>query len=122
MNKKQIKKAFNKGYTPLDVAKMQAIAKREAQKLEKEATEKAFIDMLAIPCAVLAFDYWNKTAKKRIPEFVKEVVSLYESIQVGAVTREEIIEEFERNAGVTLEAEWYRTKEEVSNETNRSIN
>lgn len=116
MNKKQMKRAFKKGIPPLDVAKMQAIAKHQAEKMEKQASEKAFIDMLAVPCAVLAFDYWNKTAKKRIPEFVKEVVSLYESIQVGAVTREEIIEEFEKNSGIKLEAEWYRAKEEATSQ------
>lgn len=110
--KQQLKKAFNKGLTPLEVAQMKAIARHHAEKMEKEATEKAFVDMLAVPCAVLAFDYWQKSAKKRIPEFIKEVVSLYESIQVGAVTREEIVETFEELAGVKLEAEWYKNREE----------
>lgn len=110
--KQQLKKAFNKGFTPLEVEHMKEIARKQAEKLEKEATEKAFVDMLAVPCAVLAYDYWQKSAKKRIPEFIKEVVSLYESIQVGACTREEIVETFEELAGVKLEAEWYKLRKE----------
>lgn len=117
--RKRIRKAIQNGYSPIDVAKMQAIARTEAKKMEQEATEIAFVDMLAVPCSVLAFDYWPKSAKKKMPEFIKEVVSLYESIQVGAVTREEIIEEFEKNSGIKLEAEWYRAKEEANNERNK---
>lgn len=109
---KRMKQAFKKGMTPLEIAQMQAIAKSAAVKMEKEATEKAFVDMLAIPCAVLAFDFWQKSAKKRMPGFIKEVVSLYESIQVGAVTREELIETFEELSGLKLEAEWYKARNE----------
>lgn len=116
MNKKTMKKAFKNGYSPLDVAKMQAIAKHAAIERINEAREEAFIDMLMIPCAVLAFDYWQKTAKKRIPDFVKEVVSLYESIEVGAVTRAEILQTFEELSGMKLEKEW----RELRNETERN--
>lgn len=112
MNKKTMKKAFKNGYSPLDVAKMQAIAKHAAEDKMKEAKEEAFIDMLMIPCAVLAFDYWQKSAKKRIPDFVKEVVSLYESIEVGAVTRAEILETFEELSGMKLEREWREIRNE----------
>ena len=112
MKKNTMKKAFKKGFTPLDVARMQAIAKHAAEDKMKEAREEAFIDMLAIPCAVLAFDYWQKTAKKKMPEFIREVVSLYESIEVGAVTRSEIIETFEELSGINLEREWRKERNE----------
>lgn len=108
----QNKRAFKQGLTPLEVARMRAIAYNAAKEMQIEATETAFVDMLAIPCAVLAFDYWQKSAKKRMPEFIKEVVSLYESIQVGAVTREEIVQTFEELSGCKLEAEWYKAKDE----------
>ena len=113
MNKKTMKKAFKNGYSPLDVAKMQAIAKHAAEDKMKEAKEEAFIDMLMIPCAVLAFDYWQKSAKKRIPDFVKEVVSLYESIEVGAVSRAEILQTFEELSGMKLEREWRKQRNET---------
>lgn len=114
MNAKQkrVKQALKKGMTPLEIAQMQAIARKHALMMEKEATEKAFVDMLIVPCAVIAFDYWQKSAKKRMPAFIKEVVSLYESIQVGAVTREEIIETFEELSGLQLEAEWYKARKD----------
>lgn len=112
MNKKTMKKAFKNGYSPLDVAKMQAIAKHAAIERINEAREEAFIDMLMIPCAVLAFDYWQKTAKRKMPDFVKEVVSLYESIEVGAVSRAEILETFEELSGMKLEREWRKIRNE----------
>lgn len=110
--KRRMKQAFKKGMTPLEVAQMQAIAKSAAVNMEREATEKAFVDMLIVPCAIIAFDYWQKSAKKRMPAFIKEVVSLYESIQVGAVTREEIVQTFEELSGMKLETEWYKLRED----------
>lgn len=62
--KNMMKKAYKNGHSPLDVARMQAIARAEAKRMEAEASEIAFIDMLAIPCAVLAFDYWPKSATR----------------------------------------------------------
>lgn len=116
--KKRIKKALRNGYTPLDIARMQAIARTEAKKMESEAIEKAFVDMLIVPCAVLAFDYWPKSAKKKMPDFIKQVVSLSESIQVGAVTREEIVQTFEELSGMQLEATWLEFKGEKDGRSN----
>jgi len=112
MNKKKMKQAFKRGYTPLEVAQIQAIARKESLMLESRLSEKTFVDMLIIPCAVLAFDYWQKSADKRMPEFIKQVVSLYESMQVGAVTREEIVETFEELSKMNLETEWTKIRRE----------
>ena len=60
-------------------------------------------------------NYEQKSAKiseKRIPDFVKEVVSLYESIEVGAVSRAEILETFEELSGMKLEREWREIRNE----------
>lgn len=115
MNKKQqrIKRAIQNGYSPLDVAKMQAIAKHQAERMMGQAREEAFLDMLLIPVQVLAFDYWSKTAKKKMPEYIKEVLSLYDSVQAGAVTREELNEEFKNLCGIDLIEEWNRLREET---------
>lgn len=112
VNKKKMKQAFKRGYTPLEVAQIQAIARKESLILESRLSEKTFVDMLIIPCAVLAFDYWQKSADKRMPEFIKQVVSLYESMQVGAVTREEIVETFEELSRMNLETEWTKIRRE----------
>jgi hypothetical protein len=110
MNKRNIKRAIKNGHTPLDVAKMQAIANHSAEKMMKKAKKEAFVEMLMIPCAVLAFDFWQNSAKKRMPEFIKQVVCLYESIEVGAVTREEILETFKELSGMELVEEWSKNE------------
>jgi hypothetical protein len=80
----------------------------------KEKLRTAFVDMLIVPCAVSAFDYWHRSAKKKMPEFIKQVVSLSESIQVGAVTREEIVQTFEEISRMQLEATWLKIKRRES--------
>jgi len=65
MNKSQIqmKKAMKMGMSPIDIAHMKEIARKEAARMEQEAIEKSFIFMLAIPTMVLAFDYWQQGRK-----------------------------------------------------------
>lgn len=53
--------------------------KKNITKNDKEATEKAFLYMLAIPLNVLASKYWKKSAKKRLPKFIEEVIGMYEA-------------------------------------------
>ena len=62
--KKQINAARKKGLSPLELAQMKAIAKKHAESMEQEATEKAFVLMLAIPCLILGEDYWKKKRKR----------------------------------------------------------
>ena len=44
--------------------------------------------MIVIPTNVLINDYWQKTAKKRIPIFVEEGMNLYQALSDGHVSRE----------------------------------
>ena len=73
MNKarKQHIKARNMGMSNVDLLKIKESAKKAAQTMEKEATEKAFLYMLAIPLNVLFNDYWKKSAKKRAQSLLK---------------------------------------------------
>ena len=41
--------------------------------------------MLVIPTNVLIADYWEKSAKKRIPKFVEDCINLYEAFLQGTV-------------------------------------
>ena len=113
MNKmqQQMRKAKQKGYTPLDVLKMKEIARKQAELMEKEAIEKAFLFMLAIPLNVLVNDYWSKTAKRKAPKFIEDVASLYESVQAGAVSCDDLAALLDEYAGVKIEAEWLKRKE-----------
>ena len=114
MNKvqQQMKKAKKQGLTPLDVLRMKEIAKKQAAIMETEAKEKAFLYMLAIPLNVLFNDYWAKSAKKKAPKFIEEVIKLYEAVQDGQVSDEELAELLDDLAGVKIEAEWLKMKEE----------
>lgn len=112
MNKAQIqmKKAKQKGLSPLELAQMKAIAKKEADRMVQEAEERAFVMLLALPAMVLENDYWNKSAKKRIPRFIGDVASLYESYKMGCVTDDDIMEFLRDWAGIDIEAEWNKKK------------
>ena len=58
--------------------------------------------MIVIPTNVLINDYWQKTAKKRIPQFVDDCLSLYQSWSSGAVTMDEMQKLTEEYAGIKL--------------------
>lgn len=111
-----MKKAKKKGLTPLEVLHMQEIAKREALKMENEAIEKSFLFMLAIPLNVLVNDYWPKSAKKRAPKFIDDVISLYESVQDGVVTERELADLLKEYAGHTVNELWLQKIERNKHE------
>lgn len=106
--KKNIKNAQKKGVSNVDFLRMREIAKRECEKMEIEATEKAFLYMMAIPLNVLASDYWSKSAKKRAPKFLEEVASLYQAVVEGVVTEQQLADFLKDIAGVTIEASWLK--------------
>ena len=95
----QMKVAKKKGLTPLQLAEMKALTEKYA----KEAEVRAFLHMLAIPLNILIIDYWPKSARKRIPEFIDKVLSLYESVQLGVVTDEELREVLRDYAGMEVD-------------------
>lgn len=85
------------------------VMRERANERHKE-NEKAFLYMLAIPLNVLACeDYWGDDAKEKAPAFIEEVISLYESVQNGNVSNEELSEFLWEYAGVTIDASWLRT-------------
>ena len=116
MNKarQQVNKARKAGMSAADVLRMREIAKKSAMEMEAEATEKAFLFMLTIPLNVLFNDYWSKTAKKKAPKFIEDVLSLYDSVQSGAVTQQELNELIWDLAGVKVDAEWMKLRKGVT--------
>ena len=58
--------------------------------------------MLVIPVNVLVSDYWQKTAKKRIPKFVEDCMSLYKAWETGAVDMEDMQKLAEEYSGIRL--------------------
>ena len=92
-------KALAMGYGPMDIARMERVAKKESDKMYADAERNAFLKSLAIPLQLLATDYWSKTASKRIPEFLENVLSLYDSLGAGIVTYEEVFQVLEDLTG-----------------------
>ena len=90
----------------IELLQMREIARKEAEKMENEATEKAFLYMLAIPLNILFHDYWQKSAKKKAPKFIEDVISYYHSVQEGVVSDQELADLLYDLAGVKITAEW----------------
>lgn len=102
----QMKRAKQSGLTPVDVAKMRAYARKEAEAVENEIMERSFLYMLAIPLNVLVNDHWPKSAKRKAPKFIDDVLSLFESVQDGYVTEEELAALLEEYAKVKVNKAW----------------
>ena len=106
--RKQQIKARKLGMSNVDLLMVKESAKKAAQTMEKEATEKAFLYMLAIPLNVLFNDYWKKSAKKRAPKFVEDVMSLYDAVQNGVVSDKQLADLLDELAGVKIDADWMK--------------
>lgn len=108
----QMNRAKKAGMSNVDLLKIREAAKKEAQRMEQQATERAFLYMLAIPLNVLFNDYWEKTARRKAPKFIEEVISLYEAVQNGIVSEQQLAELLDDLAGVKIEAEWMKGGEQ----------
>ena len=85
------------------------MSKRKNRHIEDKANEKAFLYMLAIPLNVLV-DQWGDEAKEKAPEFIEEVIGLYEAVQDGVVSDDQLAELLDDIAGVKIEAEWLKDR------------
>lgn len=109
---KVMKKAHRSGMSNIDICMMKEIAKKQTEKMEREQNERAFLFMLAIPLNVLCNDYWPKTAKKRAPKFLADVISLYNAVQDGIVSERELADFLNDVAGMDITADWLKEKGE----------
>lgn len=79
----------------------------QIENMKKEVYSKAvrevFVLMLAIPCDVLANDYWNRSAKQRLPKFVEQCLSLYRSYEQGVVSMEQMEQDLLELSGYKIE-------------------
>ena len=74
------------------------------QEARNEAVEIAVTLMLALPLEVLKDKYWVKTAKRRLPKFLDNVLSLYDNWNKGVLTIEELREDLWNIGGIKLQA------------------
>ena len=103
-------KAKKQGLTNVDIYRMRETSLKVAREHEKKAAEKAFLYMLAIPLNVLVSDYWSKTAKRRAPEFIHKVLSLFDSVDKGIVTNEDLADLLKDMAGLDFETDWIKKR------------
>lgn len=88
-------KVYTLTQTQIDQIKKQAV---------EEATNKAFFLMLALPCEVLANEgYWEKSAKKRMPKFIDDILVLFSAFEQGVVTMEQMQKDLWEIGGIRLE-------------------
>ena len=85
------------------------MSKRKNRHIEDKANEKAFLYMLAIPLNILV-DQWGDEAKEKAPEFIEEVIGLYEAVQDGVVSDDQLAELLDDIAGVKIEADWLKNR------------
>ena len=89
-------------------ALVKARVKAEVEAIRKqardEAVEVAVTLMLALPLEVLKQKYWKKSAKKRLPKFLDDVLKIYNGWSRGDITLEELREDLWEYGGIKLEA------------------
>lgn len=92
------------GFSSPQIAYMKGIAQQASREMEQDATERAFLYMLAIPLNVLADR--GIIDKDNAADYIKDVASLYLSVQNGIVTEKDLADLLKEYAGVEITAEW----------------
>ena len=102
--KKKNKATFVMTYEELEKIRKQEYekAKKEYEKKNEEIAKTILKMMIVVPTNVLINDYLEKTARKRIPKFVEDCLSLYDSLSKGAVKMQELQDLTEEYAKIRL--------------------
>lgn len=122
MRRKEREKQKKKATYVMTEEELEKIRKQEYEKAKKliidksdEMAEEILKLMLVIPTNVLISDYWKKTAKTRIPKFVEDCMSLYDSWTKGAVSMEEMTKLTEEYAQIEIIDSKSKIKEAITN-------
>jgi len=108
---KQYIRARQLGLSNVDILKIRETAKAEVEKSQNQSIEKSFLYMLAIPLNVLVTkEYWGDKAKDLAPAFIDEVIGLYEAVQDGYVSNEQLAELLEDMADIKIDAGWLKNR------------
>ena len=70
-----------------------------------DAVNTAMILLLTLPLEVLMDHYWQKSYRKRIPEFTERVLEYYERWQNGELDMDKLKEDLWEYGGVRLQEE-----------------
>lgn len=107
----------------LEKIRMQEFNRAKKLLLDKndDLAEQILQMMLVIPTNVLIADYWPKSAKQRIPEFLESCMSLYQAWEQGVVTMTEMQELTEEYAGIKLIGKGTATDKAMKERVKRGI-
>lgn len=88
-------------------AKTFVLTQEQIDSLKKEAineaVDKAFILMLALPLEVLlSEEYWMKSAKKRLPKFMDEILKLYKAYESGNIDLKDMEDDLWEYGGIRV--------------------
>lgn len=92
------------GMSSAEIARMYCIAHQASREMEQDATERAFLYMLAIPLNVLADR--ELITHDNAEDYIKDVASLYMSVQEGIVSDQELADLLKEYTGIEITAEW----------------
>ena len=92
------------GLSSADIARMYGVAKQASREMEQDATERAFLYMLAIPLNVLADN--GTITHENAEEYIRDVISLYGSVQDGIVSEKELADLLNDYTGIEITADW----------------
>lgn len=106
--KNQIKKAKRNGIDMVQLAYIRESAKKHSEEMLQEAMDKAVLLNLMITCEILSHDYWEKSAKKRIPEFTEKHMNLLDAYQQNIVDWQQVVDDLKDITGMDFEAEWLK--------------
>ena len=116
---KNRKRLHQMGLSNVDICRLREMARKETDRVEKanelakeemrgEENEKAFLYMLAIPLNILVDMWGEEEAREKAPDFIDEVISLYEAVQNGYVSNEQLAELLDDMAGVKITSAWLK--------------
>ena len=101
---RSFQKMRKSGFSDAQRAYMYGIAKQASREMEQDATERAFLYMLAIPLNVLADR--GLITHDNADEYIHDVASLYQSVEAGVVSDKDLADLLYDYAGITITADW----------------
>lgn len=87
--------------------KTYTLTQEQVDKLKNDTVQRAMdvsrALMVGVTMNVLGHEYWEKSAKKRLPKLMIECESLFESMEAGVISINELIQDTVEMAGVSSE-------------------
>lgn len=111
---RSFQKMRKSGFSDAQRAYMYGIAKQASREMEQDATERAFLYMLAIPLNVLADR--GLITHDNADEYIHDVASLYQSVEAGVVSDKDLADLLYEYAGITITADWMNKLKGETNE------